>query len=291
MASRFGGSSRPSVAIAFVVLAAVLALAAWLRPATAQDGTPEGASMASPTTMGTADCAEVLGIGLPGDSCIRVIHASPDADPIAVFVDEQNAVTSLAFGRATPAYTALPAGEHRIRVALAAEGIDAAVIDETVTLAPGQAYEIAAIGLVDSLEALITPVNLDPLSAGTSRLRVIQAVPDAPAADVAVVGGDVVLSGITFGSPTDYVEVPVAETAVDLEVRPEGVPAGVPLPAVSIAPGLVYSVYPVGQIAEPWTLAVLVVAAPASGLGAGTPVPGPTTVNLEVGTPPPTPEA
>jgi len=273
------------MAVALLVVAGLLAFAAWLRPATAQDGTP-ASPMGTPATMGTADCAEVLGIGLPGDSCIRVIHASPDAEAVAAFVDEQNVVTSLAFGKATAGFFPVLSGEHRIRVALAADGIAGAVIDETVNLAPGQAYEIAAIGPVASIAALISPVNLDPLSAGTARLRVVQAVPDAPPADLAAVGGEILIPDVTFGQATDYVEVPASETPANLEVRADGLPASLPLPPVTVQAGLVYSVYPVGQISQPWTIAVLVVAAPASGLGAGTPVPGPATVNLNLASPP-----
>jgi len=247
------------MAVALLVLAGLLAFAAWLRPATAQDGTP-ASPMGTPATMGTADCAEVLGIGLPGDSCIRVIHASPDAEAVAAFVDEQNVVTSLAFGKATAGFFPVLSGEHRIRVALAADGIAGAVIDETV--------------------------NLDPLSAGTARLRVVQAVPDAPPADLAAVGGEILIPDVTFGQATDYVEVPASETPANLEVRADGLPASLPLPPVTVQAGLVYSVYPVGQISQPWTIAVLVVAAPASGLGAGTPVPGPATVNLNLASPP-----
>jgi len=90
-------------------------------------------------------------------------------------------------------------------------------------------------------------------------VRVIHASPDAPAVDVAVKGGDVLVENLAFPDASDYLMVPAA--AYDLEVRPTGTEdVALDLPGVELMAGNAYSVYAIGTLAD-GTLNVLPIVA------------------------------
>lgn len=220
----------------------------------AQDATP--AQMAD---MG--NCVTALGIGQEGDACVNVIHASPDAPAVDVYVDGTEALSDLAFGTAS-GWVALPAGEHQVQVTAADAAIDTAVIDATLDLEAGAAYEVAATGLLADITPLVTQADLSEFSTADepmARARVIHASPDAPAVDVAVTGGDVLIEDLSFPEASDYLVVPAA--AYDLEVRPTGsTDVALALPGVALDEGMVYSIYAIG-LAGDGSLTVLPVTA------------------------------
>jgi len=210
---------------------------------------------ASPAAdMGT--CTTALGIGTEGDACINVVHASPDAPAVDVYLDGQLALADLAFG-AFSGWVALPAGEHQIQVTATGAAIDTAVIDATATLEAGVAYQVAATGLLANITPEIFETDLSALAADTARVRVIHASPDAPAVDIAVAGGDVLIPGLSFPDASDELEVPAG--SYDLEVRVAGTTdVALDLPGVTLEAGMVYDVFAIGEVAD-GSLAVLVI--------------------------------
>jgi hypothetical protein len=218
-------------------------------------------SSAPPAAEGEADagavgCAVTLGIGAEADSCVNVVHASPDAPAVDVYVDGALALEGLAFGDYS-GWVALPAGDHQVQVAATGEPANTAVIDATVTLEAGMAYQVAATGTLAEIAPQVYPVDLSDPGAEMARVRVIHASPDAPAVDVAVTGGDVLVADLAFPDASDALVVPAG--AYDLEVRPAGTEdVALPLPGVTLEAGMVYDVFAIGLL-EDGSLAVLVV--------------------------------
>jgi hypothetical protein len=216
--------------------------------AAAQDSTP------AMTDMGNA--MEALGIGAKGDAAVNVVHASPDAPAVDVYVNGEQALTGLAFGEFS-GWVALPAGEHQIQVTAEGAALDTAVIDATVTLEAGAAYQVAATGMLADIAPQVYQTDLSKLEGDMARIRVIHTSPDAPAVDVAVTGGDVLISNLAFPDASDYLEVPAG--SYDLEVRPTGTEdVALALPGVALEAGMVYDVFAIGLVAD-GTLNVLVV--------------------------------
>ena len=139
---------------------------------------------------------------------VRVVHASPDAPAVDVWVDGQPAIRSLAFGQFT-GHTPLPAGSHRVRVTPAGTEASSAVIDATLDLAAGKAYTVMAVGRVAEIKPLV--LEDDRMAPSGSRARFVHASPDAPAVDIAVAGGPVVISNAAFGDNSGYIEVPTGD--------------------------------------------------------------------------------
>ena len=199
--------------------------------------------------------------GQAGDACLNVVHAFSDAPAVDVYVDGAKALGDLAFG-ATSGWVAVPAGEHQVQVTAAGAELETAVIDADVTLEEGAAYEVAATGLLAEIEPQVYQVNLSAIGSEDepmARVRVVHASPDAPAVDVAVKGGDVLIEDLAFPEASDYLSVPAA--SYDLEVRPTGTTdVALDLPGVELEAGMVYTIYAIGQTADD-TLTVLPVVA------------------------------
>jgi hypothetical protein len=199
---------------------------------------------------------------MEGDACVQVIHASPDAPAVDVYVDGGLALEGLAFGAAS-GWVALPAGDHQVQVAATGEAVDTAVIDATLTLEAGVAYEVAATGQLADITPQVFVADLSPLEADMARIQVVHTSPDAPAVDIAVTGGDVLVPELSFPDASGYLPVPAG--AYDLEVRPAGTTdVALALPGVELEAGTVYDVYAIGLLAD-GSLNVLVVATSVDG--------------------------
>jgi hypothetical protein len=241
----------------------VLLFALLLGPAVHQVSAQEATPAAE---MG--DCVMALGMGMEGDACINVVHASPDAPAVDVYLNGEQALSGLEFG-AISGWVAVPAGEHQVQVTPAGEAADAAVIDAMVTVEAGAAYHIAATGLVAEITPQIYQVDLSMLADEEARIRVIHTSPDAPAVDVAVAGGDVLIENLAFPDASDFLVVPAG--SYDLEVRPTGTEdVALDLPGVALDAGMVYDVFAIG-LAGDGSLTVLVVPSSTTGAMMATP--------------------
>ncbi len=181
------------------------------------------------------------------DAMVRVVHASPDAPAVDVYVDGQRAISNLRYTEGT-GYTMLPEGQHQVQVFAAGTGPGGtAVIAAQVTLQGGRAYTIVAANVLAKIEPLVIPDDLTPPAAGKAHIRVIHAAPDAPAVDVAVQGGPVPFRNAAFKAATPY--TPVDAGTYAFEVRPTGTTTAVlttnPTP---LAAGRLYTVFAMGQV-------------------------------------------
>jgi Domain of unknown function (DUF4397) len=138
-------------------------------------------------------------------SYIRVIHASPFVGTADVFVDGTKLLSSFQFGAVTD-YVAVPAGPHKVQIALVGKGIGASVISETLAVSPGVAYTVAATGATPSSLALHVFIDNNLLSPGTAKLRMYQLSPDAGSAGMDA-GGKSLLSGIGYQSASNYLSI------------------------------------------------------------------------------------
>ncbi len=78
---------------------------------------------------------------------IRVVHAAPDAPPVDVLVDDRPAISNLAFGKATDAYTQLDARTYQVKIA--PTGATTAVLGPLpLALEAGKVYTVLAVGRV-----------------------------------------------------------------------------------------------------------------------------------------------
>jgi hypothetical protein len=191
-------------------------------------------------------CASILGVGTLEDGCVRFVHASPDAPPLAIYLDDNNEPyqTGLAFGDTTN-FLALPEGEHRIRVVLEGAALEDAVIDTTIGLDARMAIEVTVSNVLESLEINTYPLNLGPLPAGQARVRVVHLVAGADPIDVLMPDGTLLVEAVGFGEDSESAALPSGPVAVEVIVSGEE-EVLVPATRLTFQAGKVYDVVVTG---------------------------------------------
>jgi len=181
---------------------------------------------------------------------VRVIHASPDAPAVDIYVNGEvvEALTNVPFFTASD-FLSLPAGDQDIAVAPAGTSVDDAVINATVTLNGGSAYTIAAVGLLENIQAQVYEENLAPTADGEARVYVYHFSPDAPAVDVRLADGTVLAEGLAFPNKG---ELNVPADTYDIQVVPSGEtePVVIDLSGTALEAGTLYSVFATNTLSE-----------------------------------------
>jgi hypothetical protein len=187
---------------------------------------------------------------------LRVVHASPDAPAVDVYLDGILALESFDYGKGT-GYLTVPAGERRISIT-AAGAAETVVFDAPVALDAGHSYTVIATGLLAGEPGFAPLVLADRLglpAAGKARVRFVHASPGTPAVDVALAGGPVLFANVAYREDG---ELEVDAGTYDLEARVAGTDTvALPVPGVTLEAGKVYTVLALGQLGGANGLSVL----------------------------------
>jgi hypothetical protein len=175
---------------------------------------------------------------------VRVVHASPDAPAVDVWVDGSVAFSNAPFKGITD-YAALAPATYNVQVTPTG-ATEPVVIDADLALAANTDYTVVAVGLLADIEPLVLVDNNSAPAAGKAHVRFVHASPDAPAVDIAVAnGGPVLFSNVAFKGVGDY--LPVDAGTYDLEVRVAGTETvALEVPGVALADGTVYTIFAMG---------------------------------------------
>lgn len=151
------------------------------------------------------------------EAMVRVVHASPDAPNVDVWVDGEAVLTDVPF-TAVSDYLTVPAGTYTIEVT--ATGDTTPVIEADLEFAGGTATTIAAYGMLADISAAVFTDDTT-IADGQSKLRAIHLSPSAPAdVDIAVQDGDVVVPGLSYPEASGYLTLDAGE--YPLEIRAAG---------------------------------------------------------------------
>jgi hypothetical protein len=173
---------------------------------------------------------------------LRILHASPDAPNVDVYVDGNKVLANVAYPTVS-SYLSLSAGQHRIMVNAA--GTSTTVIDVSPNLASGGAYTAIAANFVANIQALLATDETAAPPSGQARVRVIHAAPDAGPVDV-LVNGQVVLSNVPFGAISNYLTLPAG--SYNVQVNAAGTSTTAIQASLSVGAGANYSVVAIGSI-------------------------------------------
>jgi hypothetical protein len=199
----------------------------------------------SPRCFVASGCAIALSLTsavLAADPQVRVIHASPDAPNVDVRVNGAVAIPNLAFN-SFAGYVSLPVGTYDVEV-VPAGATEPVVIDASLSLAADTSYSVYAVGTLATIQPLVVVDDRSPVLSG-ARVRFVHASPDAPAVDIAVAGGPVLFSNVSFTEVENGLTVPAG--TYDLEVRLAGTSTVVlPLPDIELEEGFAYTAVATG---------------------------------------------
>ena len=213
----------------------------------AVENTTTGASPISLVVMPAeqVDAFTLHDINTPAD--VRVVHASPDAPPVDVVVNDDFGaplVVSLSFPDFTD-FVSVPPDTYNVKVAPA--GTQNAVIDADLELEAAIRYSVLAVNTLGAgIEALIA--TDDPRRVSTAaKVRIIHGSPAAGNVDIYVtaVGSDInaespVIADVPFKANTGFLSL--AEGDYDVIVTPTGSKTPAIGPAtISLANGGIYT--------------------------------------------------
>jgi hypothetical protein len=211
------------------------------------------------------------------DAMVRVLHASPDAPAVDVYVDGNKVgapLEGLEFGDLS-GYVSLPAGTYDLKVCAAADETACPIVADDVALAAGTRYTIAATNALASIEAQIVTDEPNPV-AGRTQVRVVHFSADMPAVDVLPQDGAArVVENLAYPDATGYLALDPG--SYDLKVCATADNTVCPLDPgeLNLRSGRSYSVFAIGSLEGESLTAVVgvdAVAAPATDtLGAATP--------------------
>jgi hypothetical protein len=187
---------------------------------------------------------------------LRLVHASPDAPAVDIYVDGVRVLESFDYTQGT-GYLTVPAGERRVAIT-AADAPGTVVFEAPVTLDGGRSYTVVATGLLagePGFAPLVLTDRTEQPAAGKARVRFVHASPGTPAVDIALAGGSVVFADVAYREDG---ELEVDAGTYDLEARVAGTETvALSVPGVTLEEGKVYTIFAIGQIGGANELRVL----------------------------------
>ena len=148
---------------------------------------------------------------------IRFVHTSPDAQAVDVYINNERVFTNISYKNISE-YVQLSVGVYEIEIYLAGEASDP-ILKKSLSVDSNTYYTVGAINEGNNIQLMFWKDDKNVPSSET-KLRFMNLSPDSPNIDVAVQGGDVVFSNVSFTEVTDYLGL--TPMTVDLEVRVAG---------------------------------------------------------------------
>jgi hypothetical protein len=181
-----------------------------------------------------------------GSASVRVLHMSPDAPAVDVYVDGQRTLENVTFGAAGD-YLPVPTGEHRIQIVpTGQENLDDAVIDTTIDLRRARPYTLAAINTPDNIELLVRSDITRPIPEGQARVRIFHVAPDAGVVDIRAAGTTTPVLTDQYFKSADYINLPAGTYAFEA-LRAGTTEVALTTPELRFEPGWSYTVFVTGS--------------------------------------------
>ncbi len=189
-------------------------------------------------------CMQARPTSAASPAFVRVVHASPDIGTADVFLDGTKVLSNFQFGTVTD-YVTIPPGPHKVQIALIGKGTGASVITQTLSVDPGVAYTVAALGANPGDLSLKVFTDNNLLSTGKAKLRVYHLSPGIGSVNV-FNGSNMVISGLGYPETSNYLALAAGTYTFNVIITQ----SNVTLPPVSttLKVNTVTSIFAVGVI-------------------------------------------
>lgn len=188
-------------------------------------------------------------------SFVRVLHASPNAPAVDIYVDRNLIVRGLRYQRFTR-YLPVSPGKHNIRVFPTGKRTDP-VINTEVTVPVNTIYTAAVIGTLPNIS--LFPVNdpIELLPRDKVFIRFVHLSPNAPKVDITLPNGTKVFEDVEYKEITDYQLLNPGTYTFDIRIAGTDKIA-LRVPHIILKPNRFYSLYAVGLAGGKPPLQVLI---------------------------------
>jgi hypothetical protein len=193
-----------------------------------------------------------------GQSWVRVLHGSPDAPSVDVYVGADlasatkvDALSGLEFGDISD-YAEVPPGTYGVKVCATADPSICPIEVASLDLAADTKYTVTASDLLASIDANVFVDEPDLAETESAQVRVVHLSADTPAVDVLTQAGDSIgVDGLTYPNRapgTGYASFPAG--SYDLKVCASSDSSLCPIdPAtLDLEAGTAYSVFAIGSL-------------------------------------------
>jgi hypothetical protein len=171
---------------------------------------------------------------------VRIIHASPFIGTADVFVDGKQLLSSFQFAAVT-GYVPVPAGVHKVQIAIVGKGINASVLTQDLTVNAGYAYTVAALGTAPNNLSLQVFVDNNLVVPNRAKVRIYCLSPNAGAVTAAM--GEIKLSNPPYPYASNYVNMSTGSYMFSFNDPQHNVTLSMP---VTLNPNTVASVFALG---------------------------------------------
>lgn len=186
---------------------------------------------------------------LPEQTAARVIHASPDAPPVDVYIDDDLLVSATSFGTVS-GYLPIATGKHELEVVPAGGDLLRQALVTVEFEFKADVFQLLAI------QNYLNGISLTAYSQDTSqideqgyaRIRLVHLVPDANGLTLALPDGDAIFDSVVPLTASDHKDIRAGSQT--LTIRPERQtiqPIDQPL---ALLPNVDYDLVVLGQIRD-----------------------------------------
>lgn len=187
-------------------------------------------------------CVQASPVSADSPSFVRIIHAAPGIGTADVFVDGSVLLSSFQFAAVT-GYATVPPGPHKVQIALVGKGSGAAVLTQTLSVSPGAAYTVAALGTQATGFSLQVFTDNNQIATGKAKVRFYHLSPGIGSVNV-LNGSNMVVSGLAYPDASNYLTVPAG--AYTFNVNSTQSSTTVPVSA-TLQANMITSVFAVGM--------------------------------------------
>src|SRR5207237_426196 len=133
-----------------------------------------------------------------------------------VFVDGKKLLSTFTFAVVTD-YATIPAGPHKIQVATIGRGASAPVISQTLSVNPGLAYTVAAVGTKSTGLSLEVFTDDNQLSTAMAKVRIYHLSSGTGAVSVST-DTKVLISDLSSQQASNYLTLPAGSYTFNLKL-------------------------------------------------------------------------
>jgi len=214
---------------------------------------------ADPAKLTAVVTANDNGTPAAGQAWVRVLHGSPDAPQVDVYVGADlasaakvDALSGLSFGEISD-YVEVAPGTYGVKVCATADATVCPIEVAALDLAADTKYTVAASDLLASIDANVFVDDPDTAEQAQTQIRVVHLSADTPAVDVLTQDGTSIgVDGLTYPNrfpATGYAKFPAASYDLKVCASADSTLCPIDPGALDLAAGTAYSVFAVGSLA------------------------------------------
>ncbi|NEZ45958.1 DUF4397 domain-containing protein [Clostridium niameyense] len=176
-------------------------------------------------------------------SYIRILHASPNAPNVDVYINNEPKAKNITYKEFTE-YMPLNSGTYNLKV-FPTGNTTTPVINENLFFPPKGIYTIAIYGLLEDIGLMpILDKRLDYTNPTKVYVKVIHLSPNTPTIDV-YFNDQIAFRNISYENITQYLSIPPNNYTIDLKLAGTNKTI-LTVPNANLTPNRYYSVYLVG---------------------------------------------